>query len=193
MKATMRQTRSVSLAAAVVVSMTWAGAALATPGKGAVGTVMARAGFVRSVDITFKIAEDRGPNVLRDREMADAKFSDQLRFGLLNTEVIRVRGARETVMQQITIAPGGHTGWHSHPGPVVVLIKSGELTVYSSEGCESRTYVAGESFIDHGQGHVHIARNQGAVQGVELWVTYFDVPIGQPFRIDAPDPGTCSF
>ena len=199
MKATMRQTRSVSLVAAVVVSMTWAGAALATPGVGAVGTVMARAGFVDSVDLTFKITDERGVHLIRTRDVAGASFIERAdfagKFGSHHAEVIRVREARETVMQQITIAPRGHTGWHSHPGPVVVLVKSGELTLYSSDDptCGGRTYVAGEAFIDNGQGHVHIARNLNAVQSVELWVTYFDVPIGQPFRIDVPDPGTCSF
>jgi quercetin dioxygenase-like cupin family protein len=198
MKATMSKRRSVLLAAAVVVSTTWAGAALATPGLSAVGTVMARAGFVDSVDITFKIADERGTHVTWARGLTRDPVDRgdfQSRFGSFGTEVIRVRRARETVMQQITIAPGGHTGWHSHPGPVVVLVKAGELTVYSSDDptCGGRTYVAGESFIDHGQGHVHIARNLGAVQAVDLWVTYFDVPIGQPFRIDAPDPGTCQF
>jgi quercetin dioxygenase-like cupin family protein len=160
---------------------------------------MARAGFSDVVDITFKITEERGMHVIRARDMGSASFAQrgELRgkFESHHTEVIRVRQARETVMQQITIAPRGHTGWHSHPGPVVVLVKSGELTLYSSDDptCAGRTYVAGEAFIDNGQGHVHIAYNLNAVHAVELWVTYFDVPIGQPFRLDVPDPGTCSF
>ncbi len=97
-------------------------------------------------------------------------------------------------MQQIVIAPGGNTGWHSHPGPVVVLIKSGVMTFYSGEDgtCESRTYSAGQAFIDSGQGHVHIARNEGS-ENLELWATYFDVPPGGAFRLDAPDPGVCGF
>lgn len=98
-------------------------------------------------------------------------------------------------MQQIVIGPGGSTGWHSHPGPVVVLIKAGDLTLYSGDdpGCTGRTYSAGQAFIDSGQGHVHIGRNLSPSQNVELWVTYFDVPPGSPFRIDAPNPGNCSF
>jgi quercetin dioxygenase-like cupin family protein len=110
-------------------------------------------------------------------------------------EVTSVSNAQETVMQQIIIGPGGQTGWHSHPGPVVVLVKAGELTFYSSEDptCTGRTYSAGQAFIDRGQGHVHIARNLSLSQNLELWATYFDVPPGGPFRIDAADPGNCSF
>jgi len=97
-------------------------------------------------------------------------------------------------MQQIVIAPGGNTGWHSHPGPVVVLIKSGQMSFYDSEDptCTVRTYSAGEAFIDSGQGHVHIARNEGSVN-LELWATYFDVPVGGAFRINADSPGNCGF
>ena len=98
-------------------------------------------------------------------------------------------------MQQIVIGPAGHTGWHSHPGPAVVLVKAGELTLYSSDDptCTGRTYSAGQAFVDSGQGHVHIGRNLSQTQNTELLVTYFDVPQGGPFRIDAPNPGTCGF
>jgi quercetin dioxygenase-like cupin family protein len=104
------------------------------------------------------------------------------------------------VVQQIVIGPGGHTGWHSHPGPVVVLIKSGQMSFYDGEDptCTVRTYSAGQSFVDRGQGHVHIARNESTSQRLELWATYFDVPPVVPgvpgsgaFRIDAESPGNC--
>jgi hypothetical protein len=95
--------------------------------------------------------------------------------------------------QQIVIGPGGHNGWHSHPGPVVVLGKTGELTLFSAEDptCTGRTYSAGQAFIAGGQGHVHIARNQSQIENTGLWVTYFDVPPGEPFRIDKPSPVIC--
>src|SRR5262245_64784048 len=48
-------------------------------------------------------------------------------------QVIHVRNAAETVMQQIIIAPGGHTGWHSHPGPVIVIIKTGQMSFYDGD------------------------------------------------------------
>ena len=148
------------------VSTALLGAAFATPPSGIVsGTVLARAAFADPVDIKFKV----------------------------HKEVINVRDAQETVVQQIVIGPGGHTGWHSHPGPVVVLVKAGELTLYDGDDstCTGRTYAAGQAFIDMGQGHVHIARNLSLSQNTELWVTYFDVPPGKPFRIDAADPGNC--
>lgn len=167
--------RLVILAIALAVSTTVAGIAVArmvaaTPASGVVGTIVARAGFVDPVDIKLKVQEGN------------------------RQENIQVRGAQDTVMQQIVIAPGGSTGWHSHPGPAIVLIKAGELTLFSSEdpACTGRTYTVGQAFVDSGQGHVHIGRN--LIQSpTELWVTYLDVPPGESVRIDAPDPGICGF
>ncbi len=90
--------------------------------------------------------------------------------------------------------PNGHSGWNSHPGPAVVLIKSGELTFYSEddETCTGRTFSAGQALIDPGQGHVHFAQNQGPTP-TEVWVTYFDVPPGESPRTDVPAPGNCPF
>ncbi len=175
--ATMTKRQLAVLVIVAAASTALAGAALVTPGSGIVSApVVARASFVDLVDVRFKVEGQR----------QNGHGEPQ--------EITRARNAQETVMQQIVIAPGGSTGWHSHPGPVVVLIKSGVMTFYSGEDgrCTSRTYSAGQAFIDRGQGHVHIARNEGS-ENLELWATYFDVPPGGAFRIDAPNPGNCSF
>lgn len=159
----------VALVVFALVSITSA-AVILTPGSGLLlRNDFVRAGFVDSTDIKFKI--DVG-----------------------HKEVIQVTDAKETVFQQVIFAPGGYTGWHSHPGPVLVLIKSGELTFYDGEDptCTPRVYTAGQAFIDRGQGHVHIGRNEGTTN-LEMWSAYMDVPPGEPFRIDAPSPGNCTF
>lgn len=157
-------------AATVCTATVLARAALMTPNSGVItSTVVARAGFADPADLKFKIEEQ-------------------------GEEVIHVPNAQETVMQQVVIAPGGYTGWHTHPGPVLVLVKAGALTLYSSEDptCTGRTYTVGQAFIDRGQGHVHIGRNEGS-ENLEIWSAYFDVPPGAPFRLDAPSPGNCAF
>jgi quercetin dioxygenase-like cupin family protein len=158
-----------AVTAAVCVAM--AGVALASLPSGILsGTVLARAAFPDPVDVKFKL--DVG-----------------------SQEIVHVRNAQETAIQQIVIAPGGSTGWHTHPGPAVALIKAGALTLYSADDptCTGRTYSAGQAFVDTGQGHVHLARNLSLTENLEVWVTYFDVPPGGSVRLDAPDPGTCSF
>jgi quercetin dioxygenase-like cupin family protein len=146
-------------------------AAVATPGSNIVSAVaVARASFLDPTDIKFKVNDG-------------------------NEEVVLAPDLKQTVMQQIIIGPGGHTGWHSHPGPAVALIKSGALALYSSDDptCSPRIYLAGEAFVDSGQGHVHIGRNPSATDNVEIWVTYFDVPVGASPRLDAANPGNCGF
>ena len=100
----------------------------------------------------------------------------------------------DVVTQQITIAPGGQTGWHGHPGPVLVTIKSGAMRlVYANDpNCADRIYTAGQSFVDRGDEVIHNAYNAGP-ENLEFWATYF-VPgaPGAAFRIDAPDPGPCT-
>lgn len=145
-------------------------AAIATPGEGIISaTVFATASFVDPTDIRFRIR------------------------GLIQ-ERINVSNAEGTVIHQVIIAPAGHTGWHSHPGPVVVLVKAGTLSFYDGEDptCTVRTYSAGEAFVDRGQGHVHIGRNEGT-ENLELWSTFFDVPADGIFRLDAAAPGNCPF
>ena len=66
-----------------------------------------------------------------------------------------------------------------------VLVQKPEYTMLG------RTYSTGQAFIDSGQGHVHIGRNLSQSQNLELVATYFDVPPGGAFRIDAADPGNC--
>jgi quercetin dioxygenase-like cupin family protein len=117
-------------------------------------------------------------------------------------EKVKVREAdgTEFVTQQITIQPGGSTGWHTHPGAALAIVKSGTLTLTGVRGgnhafaragsrCVTQTFSAGQSFVDPGHGHVHIARNLGTAPA-EVWVTYTGVqPVGGAFRIDAADPG----
>jgi hypothetical protein len=157
-----------SLALAGAAATALVSVAVATPGSNVVGTIIARAGFADTVDIKLKLRDE--------------------------PEVIHVAQAGDTVMQQIVIGPGGHTGWHSHPGPAIALIKSGELTLYSSNDptCTGRTFGAGQAFVDSGQGHVHIARNLTS-QNMEVWVTYSDVAPGGSVRIEAASPGNCVF
>lgn len=96
---------------------------------------------------------------------------------------------RDVVVQQITIAPGGHTGWHSHPGATVINVQSGTFTIYMADDCEAQNYTAGQGVVEAG-GMVQLARNEGTVPLV-LYVTYFDVPPGGSFRDDEPEPAGC--
>lgn len=104
---------------------------------------------------------------------------------------IPLQGGTDIVMAEITVEPGGSSGWHAHPGGAIIVVKAGSLTVYESIGskCESTTYSAGQAFVER-PGEVDQVINTGTVPYV-LLVTFPRVPAGQSARIDMPDPGTC--
>jgi len=101
-------------------------------------------------------------------------------------------GPSELGVSELRIVPGGHAGWHSHPGPSLVIVKSGTLTFYRGDDptCTGRVQPAGSAFVDPG-GVVHIARNEGSVDLVLLTTRL--IPSGVPGRKDEPDPGNCDF
>jgi quercetin dioxygenase-like cupin family protein len=98
----------------------------------------------------------------------------------------------DIAVANIAIAAGGTSGWHKHPGPVLVVVKTGTLTFYYGDDptCSPTVRPAGSSFVEEG-GMVHIARNEGAVEATTV-ATYF-APKGAATRIDEPAPGNCAF
>jgi quercetin dioxygenase-like cupin family protein len=98
----------------------------------------------------------------------------------------------DVAMAQITVDPGGSSGWHSHPGGAIIIVKQGSLTVYRSIGsqCQVETYGAGQAFIER-PGEVDQVINMGSIPYI-LFVTFPRVPQGDSARIDQPDPGTCA-
>ena len=93
----------------------------------------------------------------------------------------------DVVVQKFVLGPGGQSGWHQHPGPAVVTVKSGQLTL-DQDDCSSATYDAGEVAVEPTL-DVHRVRNVGAVD-LEFWVTFLDIPVGSPQRLEPEiDPG----
>ena len=104
---------------------------------------------------------------------------------------IPLRFGTDVAMAQITVVPGGSSGWHSHPGGAIIIVKEGALTVYSPVGhrCRTTTYGAGQAFIER-PGEVDDVLNTGTVPYV-LYVTFPRVPPKVSPRTDEPDPGRC--
>lgn len=105
---------------------------------------------------------------------------------------IDTKGVTDVHILENRIVPGGTFGWHSHPGPSIVVVKTGSLTLYRGDdpACTPHVIAAGSGFVDDG-GDVHVVRNEGSVDAV-VYVTSL-VPQGAGRRIDEPSPGTCSF
>lgn len=97
-------------------------------------------------------------------------------------------GGTEYVLREITVAPGGSTGWHYHDGTLYATVRSGTLTHYESDCRQDGDYSAGSFFVEpSGSDHVHLGLNEGSTPLV-LDVLYV-LPAGSPLSEDAPNPG----
>lgn len=111
-------------------------------------------------------------------------------------EHIQTKGDSDLYVQQNTWQPGGSTGWHTHPGPSFVIVTQGSVTAYDGDDrrCTPHVYTAGtanNAFVDPGDGHVHIIRNE--TDAVAQTIAVQLIAAGATRRQDAPDPGNCHF
>lgn len=149
-----------------------------------VGLLAAAVGTAFGTSSTGVTAETaRGP-------LVDRPLDVNMNFGNGTTKVkLSTKGPMEVAVQRIVATPGATFGWHSHPGPTIVTVSSGTLTLYHAEHCTvGINYAAGQSFSNLPD-EVHLARNNGSVDLV-IYASYF-VPAGSgPLRIDQPSPGS---
>lgn len=69
---------------------------------------------------------------------------------------------QDFITKELTIAPGGSTGWHWHPGQVYGVIRAGTLTHYGSDCAIDGVYPTGGAITERGgPGYVHLGRNLG--------------------------------
>ena len=147
----------------VAVIATFATVALASPGS---GFSPANLVFAANFDETVHLNSDR------------------VKFQTKDPTYVRV--------QKIVVAEGGYSGWHHHPGIVIVVVESGDLTLTQSD-CSSKTYGPdqddGDVFVEGGDEPGQASSDGGAT----LYVTYVapnDGPVDdETFRIE--DPISC--
>ena len=104
---------------------------------------------------------------------------------------IKTQGESDVYVVQNTVQSGGHSGWHTHPGPSLITVVQGTATLYDADDptCTPHVVEAGDGTIDVGDGHVHLLKNEGDEVLISVAVQF--LPAGAPRRIDAPDPGNC--
>ena len=102
---------------------------------------------------------------------------DRIKFQTKDPTVVRV--------QKLEFAPGGYTGFHHHPGIVIVSVVSGSLNLVDGSDCSVETKAAGTVFVESSD-HAH---NAIAPTGATVYVTYI-TPASDPpvFRVEEPVP-----
>ena len=167
--------------------------ALATAGSGAVSTYTARGPVSQSVVIgvpksatATKVVTVRVKGKVVKRKVS---FTYQTVTPMMTCGTST---ACDTAYQQLTIPPGGFTGWHTHPGPTFVAVAQGEGTLYHGmSGCPSVKYATGAGFMQPST-EVHNMRNEASTPLV-LWAFYALPPgtANAAIRIDQPQPSEC--
>lgn len=65
------------------------------------------------------------------------------------------------VLQHLVFTPGQSTLWHTHPGPNLVLVVSGEF-ILTDNHCKVTTYTDGQGFATGLEKHLAVAGPDGA-------------------------------
>ena len=156
---------------AIAGAAVYGGTVWATPPSGVVTTIIAVGRFD---DIDAKVKTDIDPSHHKDFWKAR----------------ITTKGLSDFHVLQNTIAPGGTFGWHSHPGPSLVIVQSGTLSAYHAPECTPEdfgpTSTLGSTFVDEGH-DLHMVRNNSTTDVADVYVVSF-VPAGFARRIDEPNP-----
>jgi quercetin dioxygenase-like cupin family protein len=102
---------------------------------------------------------------------------------------LKTKGPIDVAVQRIAVDPEETFGWHSHPGPTIVTVLRGTLTLYHADNCTvGIDYMAGQSFsnLPH---EIHLARNNSTTEELVVYASYFVPSTTGALRINQPSPG----
>uniref|UniRef100_Q022A0 Cupin 2, conserved barrel domain protein n=1 Tax=Solibacter usitatus (strain Ellin6076) TaxID=234267 RepID=Q022A0_SOLUE len=99
--------------------------------------------------------------------------------------ILHMKGQTDVLQTELIFQPGASTGWHIHPGPVVVVIKSGAITEIQSNGCMV-VHPAGSAFFEQPDEVHNVVNQTGSV--TEVYAAFLS-PAGTQPLIPATDPG----
>jgi quercetin dioxygenase-like cupin family protein len=94
----------------------------------------------------------------------------------------------DLITQKVTFGPHATSGWHYHPGVVLVVVESGQVTTHDAN-CNTKTYEAGQAFVESGTDPFMVSNEDDTVPAVD--VATIASPAGGPFRIET-DPPPCA-
>jgi quercetin dioxygenase-like cupin family protein len=157
----MRRNRKVSVAmtvGALAVAAGFTAIAVANPGNTTSTTLAPRSTLAASVQVN----------------------DDRVKF--------QTKDPTDFVTTQVTFAPGATSGWHHHPGVILVLVKAGRVTTHD-ENCQTTTYTAGQSFVESGDTPFMVSNESGSETAIDVATQV--APAGSAFRIE-DDPPSCA-
>jgi quercetin dioxygenase-like cupin family protein len=116
-------------------------------------------------------------------------------FAIADEEIgfhLRATEPTDVVVVQVTGQPHTSTGWHTHAGPSMVVLVSGEARLIEPKeggrGCTEETFSAGDSYV-HPSG-THLVANDGD-EPVSAYIIYFVPEEASPALVPADPPRGC--
>jgi hypothetical protein len=105
------------------------------------------------------------------------------------TAEVHTYGASNVIVQDVKITPGGTTGWHRHPGVLLLTLAadSGPVDWYDAH-CGKVTYNAGDAWTEGTKLHDVVNNSSVDAHFVATYVVPAVVPAGSNKRTDEPAP-----
>src|ERR1700737_4620667 len=91
-------------------------------------------------------------NVILGQGVTTDPVHEPIRQGDSWSVNLDVSAPSDFYFQDLVVAPGGRTGWHSHPGLLMIAIKEGSIDFYDKD-CRKHSFSAGQSFTESADPH----------------------------------------
>jgi quercetin dioxygenase-like cupin family protein len=105
------------------------------------------------------------------------------------TAEVHAYGASNVIVQDVKFSPGGTTGWHTHPGVLLLTLAadSGPVDWYDAH-CGKITYKAGDTWTEGTKLHDVVNNSSMDAHFVVTYLVPATVPAGANKRTDEPAP-----
>jgi hypothetical protein len=130
-------------------------------------------------------------DLLTGRSTSPDAISASLRLRLDGggrTHVMNMADVDHLQLARLTFEPGDVVSWHVHPGPVLVIVDEGILTVTTARDCVAREYGPDQIYIEQGPGDTLKVSNESTDTTV-IYALFFELPAQGPLTIFEDDPG----
>ena len=113
--------------------------------------------------------------------VARGTIADPFKYNLGDTKV-QSKGPVDIVVLDVSFPALASAGWHNHPGPVFVVVKTGTLSVWDAS-CAKHTYGPGSAFFEPGPESSLLVKNESATVAVSVSATFIVPPGTTALRI----------
>jgi hypothetical protein len=151
--------------------------------------ILAAVAGVALVGLVATVALGSSGSGVTSTTLVTANFDQTVQ---MNSDSVKLqtKGATDVRIQRLVFSAGGFSGWHHHPGIILVSVESGSVTLWNAD-CSSTTYgpglAAGAVFAEGGDDPVQASSATGATAYVTYVAPNADPPV---FRLE-DDPPSC--